>query len=206
MSNSGITKQAIAQSLKDLILIDKIPFSKITIKMILRKYNFAKSTFYYHFRDKYEVVNWIFYYDTQKNVDAFTNPAKLTESFINVCKYLYANRNFYYTCLLSTERNSLRDYLSRFYTELWMIHLNIRYAESGTLPPDHIIAMTAKMKSHIMTDTIADWVDDGMNDNYLDYIENLRPLLESEYWNGINIPQILHSDVNSIPMDEIIDS
>lgn len=205
MANALLTKEAFAQSLKDLIINDKIPFSEITVNQIVKHCGLARNTFYYHFRDKYELVNWIFYYDMFEKVDAFTNPSKLMESFVDVCRCLYTSRNFYFTCLQCSDQNSLCEYLYRFYNKLWEIHLNIRYSESGYQPPEHIISMSARLKARIMMNIISDWVAEGMKDNYLEYLENVRPLLEAEFWQGTSIPY-MEDTADDLPMDQIVES
>lgn len=59
MSNSQITKLALADSMKRLM--KEIPMSKITISEITESCNLSRKSFYYHFKDKYDLVNWIFY-------------------------------------------------------------------------------------------------------------------------------------------------
>lgn len=52
-----LTKRLIANSFKELML--QTPFEKITIKMITDYANVIRPTFYNHFHDKYELVEWI---------------------------------------------------------------------------------------------------------------------------------------------------
>lgn len=52
-----LTKRLIANSFKELML--QIPFEKITIKMITDHASVIRPTFYNHFHDKYELVEWI---------------------------------------------------------------------------------------------------------------------------------------------------
>ena len=59
MSESLITKKAIAQGLKDLTLTK--PFGKISIGDITSACGLNRQTFYYHFQDKYELLSWIYY-------------------------------------------------------------------------------------------------------------------------------------------------
>ena len=59
MSDALITKRAIATGLKELV--DEKPFNKISIRDITEKCGLNRQTFYYHFQDKYELVNWIYY-------------------------------------------------------------------------------------------------------------------------------------------------
>ena len=59
MSNSDFTKFMIARGLKQLLEMKS--FTDITVGDIARHCKISRNTFYYHFRDKYDVINWIFY-------------------------------------------------------------------------------------------------------------------------------------------------
>lgn len=52
------TKQWIAETMKKLMT--KKPLDKIRVTEICREAEIERPTFYYHFRDKYELVAWIF--------------------------------------------------------------------------------------------------------------------------------------------------
>ena len=58
---SDITKQALANSLRHLL--EKKSLSKITIKDIVEDCGVNRQTFYYHFQDVYDLVDWIFHND-----------------------------------------------------------------------------------------------------------------------------------------------
>lgn len=51
---SSITKQALEHALKSLLL--KKPFHKITINDITEECGVSRMTFYYHFKDIYDLV------------------------------------------------------------------------------------------------------------------------------------------------------
>lgn len=59
MSDSIITKKALANALKDLISTKS--FDKISISDITKACGLNRQTFYYHFQDKYELLTWIYY-------------------------------------------------------------------------------------------------------------------------------------------------
>ncbi|MBE6350716.1 MAG: TetR family transcriptional regulator, partial [Spirochaetaceae bacterium] len=61
MSNSNITKQALANAFKELMF--EKSFTRITINDICSKCSLNRKSFYYHFKDKYDLLNWIFYVD-----------------------------------------------------------------------------------------------------------------------------------------------
>lgn len=58
MADSNITKRALATSLKELMM--EQPFEKINVAQICERCNMNRKSFYYHFKDKYDLVNWIF--------------------------------------------------------------------------------------------------------------------------------------------------
>lgn len=59
MSKSAITKKALAQALKELLAVK--PLDKISVSDICEQCGMNRKSFYYHFRDKYDLVNWIYY-------------------------------------------------------------------------------------------------------------------------------------------------
>jgi len=61
MAESNITKKALADSLK--LLTREKSFDKIAVGEITEKAGVNRQTFYYHFKDKYELLEWI--YDTE---------------------------------------------------------------------------------------------------------------------------------------------
>ena len=61
MADSNITKKALADALKELM--DTKPFHKISVSDICERCQMNRKSFYYHFKDKYDLMNWI--YDTE---------------------------------------------------------------------------------------------------------------------------------------------
>ena len=53
---SNITKHALEESLKRLLL--KKPLTKITINDLTTDCGISRMTFYYHFKDIYDLVEW----------------------------------------------------------------------------------------------------------------------------------------------------
>lgn len=59
MSDSMITKRALAASLKELVR--RKSFEKISVADITGGCGLGRQAFYYHFQDKFELLNWIYY-------------------------------------------------------------------------------------------------------------------------------------------------
>ncbi len=119
MADSYITKQALASALKELM--EETPFAKINIGNICEKCGMNRKSFYYHFRDKYDLVNWIF--DTDFMALEFNHSADRWELIEVVCNYFYENRNFYRKVLRVKGQNSFSEHFRDFLHPL--IHTRI---------------------------------------------------------------------------------
>ena len=58
MADSNITKRALAEALKELLKAE--PFAQVSVGEICEKCHMNRKSFYYHFKDKYDLVNWIY--------------------------------------------------------------------------------------------------------------------------------------------------
>ena len=64
---SQVTKRALEQSLKNLLL--KKPLTKITVGDITDDCGINRMTFYYHFKDIYDLVEWSCLEDAKRALD-----------------------------------------------------------------------------------------------------------------------------------------
>ena len=58
MSRTNKTKELLAQSLTELMVTT--PLEKISVNDIVEHAGVGRNTFYYHFEDKFDLVNWYF--------------------------------------------------------------------------------------------------------------------------------------------------
>lgn len=108
MAESSITKKAMANSLKNLMQTKS--FQKISINDICSGCNMNRKSFYYHFQDKYDLLNWIF--DTEFREFILQNEDLETWDLLrDLCYYLYENRKFYRKALAVEGQNSFSSYL-----------------------------------------------------------------------------------------------
>lgn len=120
MAESLITKRALAASLKELMMNQ--PLSKISIGDICENCGMNRKSFYYHFCDKYDLVNWIFDNGLAEMRDADPH----TLNFEDICDYFYSERDFYRNALQITGQNSFRDYFrQQMYSVLIRLFGNI---------------------------------------------------------------------------------
>lgn len=109
MADSNITKKALGDAMKALMA--EKSFAKISISDICERCSMNRQSFYYHFRDKYDLVNWIFYTELIQKLQASPNSDGWS-LLQDVCGYFYENRPFYVNALRVTGQNSFTDYFA----------------------------------------------------------------------------------------------
>lgn len=93
MATSLITKKRIAKAFKTLL--KDCSFDKISVVHIMDLADIRRQTFYNHFLDKYELLDWIFETELQEQVTdnlSYISGFKLLEELL---LYLETNRQFY---------------------------------------------------------------------------------------------------------------
>lgn len=111
MADSNITKRALAAALKDLL--GERPFSKISVGDICAACGMSRKSFYYHFQDKYELLNWIFDTEFVQRIPA-GGQGNAWNMMAELCNYLYENHNFYRRAFEVEGQNSFCDYFRAF--------------------------------------------------------------------------------------------
>lgn len=124
MADSIITKRALAAALQELM--EEVPFEKINVAHICEKCNMNRKSFYYHFKDKYDLVNWIF--DTEfialsKVGISESQPGERWEFIEQTCNYFYENRSFYCKALKIKGQNSFSEHLREYCFPLLKLRL-----------------------------------------------------------------------------------
>lgn len=127
MAGSNITKHSLASSLKELM--NEMPFSKITVSDICGRCGMSRKSFYYHFKDKYDLVNWIF--DTEFVAVAEKREyANSWQFFEEMCHYLDSERRFYSRAMKITGQNSFSDHFMELMQPIVAEHLKKIFGEN----------------------------------------------------------------------------
>ena len=107
MSESEQNKLAIAEAMK--ALMRTMPIEKITTKEILEKAGVSRRSFYRYFKDKYDLVEWIYDYEFCRFVDV--RPEKsIWEYYPDILRSLRADPEFYSSAFVYAGQNSFRSF------------------------------------------------------------------------------------------------
>lgn len=173
MSDSLITKKAIAAGIKELT--KKKSFDKITVSDITEVCGLNRQTFYYHFQDKYELVNWIYYNEAISSIiqdltyDNWYQKVSLMLSLMKKEEYFYVN-----TLKVSVE-NDFREYLFRITVELFSDIIE-RISDETKMDEDKV-RFIAEFYAYGIVGLIISWAQRGMKETPEYIIENVKSLV-----------------------------
>ena len=89
---SQVTKRALEQSLKNLLLQKSL--TKITVKDITEDCGINRMTFYYHFKDIYDLVEWACLEDARKALEEKKTFDTWQQGFLQIFEAVQANKPF----------------------------------------------------------------------------------------------------------------
>lgn len=102
------TKQLMANSLKDLMKI--MPFRKITVQNVTDHCGLNRQTFYYHFKDIYELLEWIYQNEIFKQVGE-TDQCDWQNAMLNLFRYARQNKAFLRNINRSLSKETVEKFL-----------------------------------------------------------------------------------------------
>lgn len=106
---SQITKRALEASLKNMLL--KKPFNKITINDIAKDCGINRMTFYYHFKDIYDLVEWSCVEDAKKALEGKKTYDTWQEGFLQIFDAVLKNKPFIINVYRSVSQEQIETYL-----------------------------------------------------------------------------------------------
>ena len=151
-------------------LFTTMGFNHTTIRDIASKAGVAKGTFYLYFKDKYDLVNWIFYTDfvllasTRTYHDGWDLIRTLAELFYN-------DRDFYRCALEIEGQNSFRDY---FYESTTPI-MNMLMHDLGS--DEAQIQINNRYMSDAFLAILYRWLKSGMDQDPELFVDNMKRII-----------------------------
>ncbi len=175
-----MTKLALAQSLKQLM--GERTLDKITVKEVVARCGVNRQTFYYHFKDIYNLLDWMFENEgkefNSKFPDIKTDDDGQT-AIRSICTYLKENQPMVTNIYHSLGREMLERYLSREMVKLLGNTLQQRSERIGASKED--LDFLVDFYKHAFVGASLDWVQAGMPGNTDDIVAKFVPLLRGTF-------------------------
>jgi probable dihydroxyacetone kinase regulator len=173
MSGSNITKHVLADSLKRLM--EKTAFNQITVKDIVRDCGLTRQAFYYHFKDKYDLMNWIYYTETARFMNSYNNVEHCLDGMVDLCNYMRQNRTFYINALNTTGQNSFQEYLHDYIRD---ILIPVIESIQSTEYKEEEWGFITEFAATAFVGMIVRWANNGMKEDPEEYVTKMRSIFD----------------------------
>ena len=155
---SQFTKRALEDSLKHLLL--QKPLNKITINDIAEDCGINRMTFYYHFKDIYDLVEWACLEDAQRALDGKKSYETWQQGFVQIFRAVQENKPFVMNVYRCVDRAQVEKYLKPLTDNLLMGVID-EQAEGITVREEDK-EFIARVYSYVFIGIMLDWIKDDM--------------------------------------------
>ena len=171
---SQITKRALEQSLKNLLL--KKPLTKITVGDIADDCGINRMTFYYHFKDIYDLVEWSCLEDAKRALDEKKTYETWQQGLLQIFEAVEENRPFILNVYRCIHREQVEKYLQPLVDQLILGVIN---EETGNMTiRDEDKQFIAQIYSYIFIGLMLDWIKDDMREDPQPLVDRLARLIK----------------------------
>ena len=155
---SQITKRALEQLLKNLL--QQKPLSKITISDITEDCGISRMTFYYHFKDIYDLVEWACAEDAARALQNKKTYDTWQQGFVQIFHAVRENKVFVMNVYRCVNREQVEKYLVPLTDQLIMGVITERAAGMTVREADQ--QFIAQVYSYAFVGIMLDWIRDDM--------------------------------------------
>ena len=155
---ANITKLALEAALKKELLTK--PLDKITINDLAEDCGISRMAFYYHFKDIYDLVEWVCVEDGTKALQGKKNYENWQEGFCQIFEAVQENKPFIMNVYRCVSREQVEKYLTLLTDDLLMGVINELSAEMVVRAEDK--AFIAQVHSYAFVGLMLDWIKDEM--------------------------------------------
>ena len=180
---SQTTKRALEASLKHLLL--QKPLDKITINDIAEDCGINRMTFYYHFKDIYDLVEWSCYEDASKALAGNKTYDTWQQGYLQIFEAVKENK----PCIINVYRCVSREQIEKYLN--WVTYdllINVVNEEAKDMViEEREKEFIANFYKHAYVGMMLDWIGNDMQEDPAEMIDHLSKLMQG------NFPRALHA-------------
>lgn len=179
---SQVTKNALAASLEKLLLLK--PLGKITVKDIIEDCGVNRQTFYYHFQDIYDLVEWDLIQQASEFLDGKKTYDTWQQGFLQICNGVVENKPLVMNAYNSISREQVERFLYAVTYDLLIgvveeksIGINVRDEDKNFIADFYKFAFVG---------LVLDWIKRGMKDDPEKMINRVSTLIHGDITRALN--------------------
>lgn len=179
---SNTTKTALEASLKRLLLHKKI--DKITISDLTTDCGISRMSFYYHFKDIYDLVEWVCVEDGKRALQDKKTYDTWQEGMCQVFEAVLENKPFILNVYSAVSREKIENYLYKLTYSLIADVVEEKCVGIDLAEEDK--AFIAEFYKYAFVGIMLDWISRGMKDDYKKIVERMSITLHGTIANSIH--------------------
>ncbi|WP_458863667.1 TetR/AcrR family transcriptional regulator [Acidaminobacterium chupaoyuni] len=168
------TKRAIIESF--VMLLNEMPFDKITVKDIVDRCGVNRNTFYYYFQDIYALLDEVFRTETEKVILENNLFDSWQEGILQSIGFVFENKTAIRHLYGSLNRERLERYLYDVTGSIMMRYVEKEAEGLDAAPED--IKVIAEFYKFALVGMALDWIGSGMKHDVSNVINRMGILLD----------------------------
>lgn len=168
------TQKAILYTFQDML--QKMPFDKITVSALVAKCEISSNTFYYHYRDIYDLLDVWLRTMREKYVEQFSRYMCWQDVMKNLLRDMKANSNLVYHLFNSLSRERLERYIFES-TDDTFYNL-IRQAMGSVAIPEEVLREVVEYNSYSFMGFFLKFLWNNMDDDIEEGVNRIGRVFE----------------------------
>lgn len=179
---SNTTKSALEASLKKLLLHKRI--DKITINDLTSDCGISRMSFYYHFKDIYDLVEWVCVEDGKRALQDKKTYDTWQEGMNQIFEAVLENKVFILNVYGSVSKDKIENYLYKLTYDLIADVVEEKCVGIDLMEQDK--AFIADFYKYGFVGIMLDWIAGGMKEDYKIIVERMSITLRGNIANSIH--------------------
>lgn len=177
-----MTKKAMAASLKKLML--QKPFTKITVSDITDDCGVNRMTFYYHFKDIYDLVEWTCVEEARGFLQGKKTYETWQEGFLNIFYGVLENKPFILNVYRSVSREQIERYLFQLVHSLVLDVIEERAKSMEVHEKDK--QFIANFYEYAFVGIMLNWISNDMKEDPEYLVDRVSILIHGDVSRALN--------------------
>ena len=161
MNRRDLMKREFGKTL--LRMAEEKPLEDITVSELAKECGVSRGTFYNHFFDIYDLINWMFEVDIVEPLQEYI--ASHDTSWLGITQQclerMYEHRNFYCQAVRYTGQNNLQDYMRKRNLDSWKLLIKGYMGETKSFDPD-LLDFYERFTADAVANMVIEWAKRGM--------------------------------------------
>lgn len=132
----------------------------ITVTDVIEECGISRRTFYNHFNDKFDVMNYIYESNTVNFFNALgSGNADLYSTILKVLQVALKDKKYYMSVVSFQGQNSFKDF---FYNQIVKFYSELIVSMHGKSTLTEDVISSIEFNCYAATDIFANWISEGM--------------------------------------------